>query len=84
VTWAAWADIDSLKFGGTENQNAAGRNSGRVFLFGHRDAETQRLKIKFSLRLCVSVAILDLTNPINYRIIELPKILDGGALVSTM
>jgi hypothetical protein len=20
VTWAAWADIDSLKFGGTENQ----------------------------------------------------------------
>jgi hypothetical protein len=31
VTWAAWADIDSPKFGGTENQNAAGRNSGRVF-----------------------------------------------------
>jgi hypothetical protein len=32
VTWAAWADIDSLKLEEPIKQNAAGRNSGRVFL----------------------------------------------------
>ena len=44
ATWAAWADIDSLKYEEPRNQSAVGSNPGRVFLFAtetprHRENE---------------------------------------------
>ena len=63
VTWAAWADIDSQKIRGTEKSERGWKKfRPRFFIFA---TETLKLKIEFSLRLCVSVAILDLTDPVN-------------------
>jgi hypothetical protein len=64
VTWAAWADIDpSKQLEEPRNSERGGKQfRPRFFIFA---TETLKLKIEFSLRLCVSVAILDLTDPVN-------------------